>query len=139
VLTSTSPADGYFDTSKFGRIRAVTQSVTAADVQCPLTINNGLWCEGSAVGQTQRNSLIGPGFANIDLGIAKKFKITETTALQFQANFFNLLNHPNFAIPNGNYANCSFVAGTGCTGSFGSSIATIGNPRITQLALRFDF
>jgi len=139
VLTSNSPADGYFDTSKFGRIRSVTQSVTTADVRCPLTINNGLWCEGSAVGQTSRNSLIGPGFANIDLGIAKKFKITESAALQFQANFFNLLNHANFAIPSGNYANCSFVAGTGCTGSFGSSTATIGNPRITQLALRFDF
>jgi len=140
VLTGNGPADGYFDTSKFGRIRAVTQSFNAGvDVQCPLSINSGLWCEGSAVGQTARNSLTGPGFTNVDFSIAKKFKITESAALQFQANFFNVFNHPNFGTPSGNYANCSFVAGVGCTGTFGSSTATIGNPRITQLALRFDF
>jgi hypothetical protein len=63
------------------------------------------------------------------MSIAKKFKITERTALQFQANFFNLLNRANFAVPVGNLA----------SSSFGSSIATVSNPRVTQLALRFDF
>ena len=129
VLTGNGPADGYFDTSKFGRIRSVTQSVAPGDVQCPLSVNSGLWCEGSVVGQTSRNTLVGPGYTSIDFGIAKKFKITESSGLQFQANFFNLFNHPNFAIPTGNFA----------LSSFGSSIATVGTPRVTQLALRFDF
>jgi hypothetical protein len=141
VLTGASPADGYFDPSKFGRIRAVTQSFNpGVDVLCPASVNSGLWCQGSVVGQTTRNTLYGPGFQNIDFDIAKKFKITEALGLQFQANFFNIFNRANFAIPTGNYANCSFsTAVGGCTGSFGSSINTIGNPRVTQLALRLDF
>ena len=132
TLTGGSPADGYFDTSAFGRIRAINvdpTTVLPTDTLCPASINDGLWCQGDAVGQTRRNALTGPGFTNIDFSIAKKFKIAESMSVQFQANFFNLLNHANFAIPGGNIA----------SGNFGSSIATIGNPRVTQLALRFDF
>jgi hypothetical protein len=131
VLTGSNPADGYFDASKFGRIRAFNplSPPPSGDVYCPVSMNSGLWCEGPGTGQTSRNTLYGPGYANVDFGLAKKFKIGESSAFQFQANFFNLFNHPNFAIPTGNFA----------LASFGSSIATVGNPRITQLALRFDF
>jgi hypothetical protein len=131
VLTGQSPAKGYFDTSKFGRIRSVTQSLnpTFHDIHCPLSMNSGLWCEGPGSGQTNRNTLTGPGYQDVDISIAKKFRISERAALQFQANFFNLLNRANFAIPQGNIT----------SSSFGSSINTVGDPRITQLALRFDF
>jgi hypothetical protein len=129
VLTGASPAAGYFDTTKFGRLRAVNQSVNPGDAQCPLSMNDGLWCEGPGSGQTGRNTLYGPSYQNIDISFAKKFKFTEKSALQFQANFFNLFNRANFAVPVGNFT----------SGSFGSSIATVGNARVTQLALRFDF
>ena len=47
-----------------------------------------------------RNSLLGPGFFNTDLGLAKLFPIHgEATNLQFRADAFNALNHPNFQIP----------------------------------------
>src|SRR5262249_12958644 len=112
--------DGYFNTGLF------------ADTACPPTVNQGLWCEGVA-GQTGRNALYGPGYSNVDLGIAKRFKIKETAALQFQANFFNLLNRANFVIPIGNLTDSNF----------GKSTATFlpgqGGARVTQLALRFDF
>ncbi|MBI3477792.1 MAG: TonB-dependent receptor [Acidobacteria bacterium] len=130
VLTGASPAAGYFDTTKFGRLRGINQSfVPGVDLQCPASVNDGLWCEGPGTGQTGRNTLYGPNFQNIDMSFAKKFKITERTALQFQANFFNLLNRANFAVPVGNIT----------SGSFGASTATVANPRVTQLALRFDF
>jgi outer membrane receptor protein involved in Fe transport len=141
VLTGASPAAGFFDPSKFGRLRAVNQSFhPGIDVQCPATVNDGLWCEGAAAGQTARGTLYGPNYQNIDFSIAKKFKITERANLQFQANFFNLLNRANFAVPVGNYANCGLDPDTlQCTGTFGKSVATVSNPRVTQLALRFDF
>jgi carboxypeptidase family protein/TonB-dependent receptor-like protein len=105
------------------------------DVTCPLSVNSGLWCEGPGVGQLSRNNLVGPKYVDVDLSVAKRFKITEGSGLTFQGSFFNLFNHPNFAIPDNN------LADQGAT--FGQSIATFvpgqGGARVTQLALRFDF
>ena len=143
ALTGGSPANGYFNPQDFGRIRAVGQSTIPTDTVCPLSVNSGLWCQGAAVHQTRRGTLTGPNYQNIDLSIAKRFKITESTGLQFQANFFNLFNRANFAIPDGNFANCGPNGAGICSGSFGSSTSTFapgqGGARVTQLALRFDF
>ena len=62
---------------------------------CPATVNGGFWCN-APIG---RNSIFGPHFANVDFNVSKKFKITEAMGLTFQANFFNLFNHPNFLPP----------------------------------------
>jgi len=45
--------------------------------------------------------VIGPGYANVDLGLQKNFPLTETMRLQFRSDFLNLFNHPQFAKPNG--------------------------------------
>jgi Carboxypeptidase regulatory-like domain/TonB dependent receptor len=95
-------------------------------------INNhgGFWCDPNL----SRGSIPGPHFANIDFGLSKSFKISERMAFRFDANFFDLLNHPNFLNPNGNYAS----AGT----TFGQVLSTTGDTgghRVTQLAIRFDF
>ena len=46
-----------------------------------------------------RNSLLGPTFKQWDFAIYKTTAITERVNMQFRADFFNLLNHPNFANP----------------------------------------
>ena len=46
-----------------------------------------------------RNMFVGPGYWNLDLGITKKFDLTERVKLQFRMEMFNALNHPNFDIP----------------------------------------
>jgi hypothetical protein len=51
-------------------------------------------------GDVGRDSLTGPGLAELDLSAAKKFAITERVNLQFRAEFFNILNHTNFNTPN---------------------------------------
>jgi hypothetical protein len=51
-------------------------------------------------GNAGRNSLTGPGFANLDASLRKDTQITEGLRAQFRAEFFNVLNHTNFGTPN---------------------------------------
>jgi hypothetical protein len=51
-------------------------------------------------GNVGRDSLTGPGLAELDLSATKQFEITERVNLQFRAEFFNILNHANFNTPN---------------------------------------
>lgn len=50
-------------------------------------------------GTAGRNSLTGPGISNLDFSLVKNFAVTERQNVQFRAEFFNLVNHPNFDIP----------------------------------------
>src|SRR5581483_10895925 len=51
-------------------------------------------------GDLGRNSIYGPHFWNLDFALAKNTRIFERLNLQFRAEFFNIFNHPNFALPN---------------------------------------
>ena len=50
-------------------------------------------------GNAGRNIAVGPGFRNFDFSVMKNTRIGEQTNLQFRAEFFNIANHPNFALP----------------------------------------
>ncbi len=50
-------------------------------------------------GNLGRNSLVGPTYKQWDFALYKNTGIGERVKLQFRAEFFNLLNHPNFANP----------------------------------------
>jgi len=52
-----------------------------------------------AVGNLRRDTLTGPGFANLDLSLAKSTTIHERVRAQFRAEFFNVLNHTNLMTP----------------------------------------
>jgi hypothetical protein len=85
-----------------------------------------------------RNTLRGPGLTNLDIALAKITSITERVKLEFRAEFFNALNHPEFAQPTllDNAANIeapTFGEIT-TTGTFRAAA-----PRIGQLALRVTF
>jgi hypothetical protein len=125
-----SPAHGYLvqNAAYWGSLNGNT---TGLETGIPCTANGGAWCNN---GEMERNTLVGPGFFNWDMGFGKSIKINERAAFKFEANFFNMFNHPNFETPT-----------TGLNASnFGQSTATFdnqqtGGPRITQLAIRFDF
>jgi hypothetical protein len=114
----------YFDTSKW----VLYDPQGTGTGSCPPTVNGGFWCD-APVG---RNTLFGPKNTIVDFSATKKFKITETSSLTFQANFFDLFNHPNFQPPTADIT----------SSNFGQSVQTLGDNgghRITQLAVRFDF
>jgi len=51
-------------------------------------------------GDLGRGTLSGPGLVDMDVSVFKNTNITEKIQLQFRAEFFNVLNHANFATPN---------------------------------------
>ena len=51
-------------------------------------------------GNAKRDSLVGPGLTELDFSATKNAHITERLALQFRAEFFNVLNHTNLLTPN---------------------------------------
>ena len=88
------------------------------------------------IGNTQRNSLVGPNFRHVDLSLFKNFPVTERVNLQFRAESFNISNTPNFYIANNNSGNQSLG-----NAAFGTVSATDPNysPREYQFVLKVQF
>jgi hypothetical protein len=59
-------------------------------------------------GDLGRNAFRAPGLEQWDLSADKTFRIHENVKLQFRSEFFNVINHTNFGIPNTNYGSSSF-------------------------------
>jgi hypothetical protein len=87
---------------------------------------------GTSFGNSGTGMVDGPGQANLDLALSKTVVVrwpVETSSLQFRAEFFNALNHPQFANPDTNFT----------SPTFGVISSTAVNARVGQLALRFAF
>ena len=93
---------------------------------------------GFAIGA--RNNLRGPGFFDLDLGLAKSFPVYgDRVAMKFRADAFNALNHPNFNPPCTDITNVSCPFGA-VQSMQGTSIRNAGPAsRVLQLALRLEF
>lgn len=104
-------------------------------------------------GNMGRNSVYGPGFTNVDLGLAKNTKITERLNLQIRADAFDLFNHPNYGQPgtSGGFLAASmqpFISSVNRGNQF-STFSTIGSTRFPngdsgssrqlQLAVKLQF
>ena len=85
---------------------------------------------GSFNNGTQRTICCGPGLIDWDFSVHKKIPLSEAKYLQFRAEIFNVFNHTNYSNPDGGFSD-------GPT-SFGK-IATAGDPRLLQFALKFFF
>ena len=99
-------------------------------------------------GSLGRNALRGFPVWQLDLAVHRQFKLTDRISTQFRAEFFNILNHPNFADPTSSLSSGTFGVSTTMFGrSLGSSglsggfnpLYQIGGPRSIQLALRLGF
>jgi hypothetical protein len=56
-----------------------------------------------AFGNLGRNTLRGPGLYNLDVSLVKTQRISDSARLEFRSEFFNVLNHTNFGLPNAVY------------------------------------
>lgn len=95
---------------------------------------------------TRRNIFRGPNYFNTDLNVLKHFKIAEKATFAVGANFYNVLNHPNFANPNSDVNgiyNAPFGTVTStsvpATSIYGSFVGSAVSGRVVQLHARIEF
>ena len=82
-------------------------------------------------GDAKRRFFYGPGASNFDMALAKNFPLTESKALLFRIEAFNLFNHAQFFGP-------SSVDGNIGSSTFGKVISAAPG-RLAQAALKFTF
>ena len=80
-------------------------------------------------GNLGRNTLIGPGYFNIDAGLMKDFRIGRERRLQFRWEVFNATNHPSYGLPVTNLQSVDF----------GKIRGTVSVPRQMQFGVKFVF
>jgi Carboxypeptidase regulatory-like domain len=98
-----------------------------------------------------RNALRGPDFFWSDFYLTKWFRLTENLKLRFEGQFFNVLNHPNFALPSlvlaGTPGQTSTQTGFGAltyttsppTGLLGVGLGGDSSPRMIAFHARLEF
>jgi hypothetical protein len=95
------------------------------------------------LGNVGRNSLAGPGFAQLDVAIRKNTKAPvfgQSGNVEFRAEVFNLLNRPNFAAPNGAVFTGALANATETPlSSAGQITSTVGTSRQVELSVRITF
>jgi hypothetical protein len=90
-------------------------------------------------GNAGRNILIGPGLTNLDFAVFKNNrvrKISENFNVQFRAEFFNILNHANFAVPVTPDNSDIFDSSGAPTGAAGLLTSTTTTAREIQFGLK---
>ncbi len=103
-------------------------------------------------GNLGRNQIFGPGFWNADFSVSKNTKLSDSLALQFRAEIFNIFNHPNFALPTSQIVPGINSDGTINSGAGPAGLITQtpdvaqgnpglggGGPRVLQFGLRLQF
>jgi len=105
-------------------------------------------------GDLGRNALRGFGAAQWDFAVHRDFPIHEALRLQFRAEMFNVLNHPNFAPPQGDLQSPQsinpqfglstetlgqYLGGLNVGGGGFNGLYQVGGPRSIQLALKLMF
>jgi len=86
-------------------------------------------------GNLGRNTIIGPGVADVDLVLEKNFKLRERANALFRFEMFNIMNHTNFGLPNTTPLTAAGVANA----SAGRITYTTTSARQLQFALRVSF
>jgi hypothetical protein len=98
---------------------------------------------GNQFGTQSRNDFRGPKYINTDLSVTKKFKLTERTNFSAGASFYNILNHPNFSSPSGNYSSGTFgqilSTATPPSSPYGNFQGAAVSGRIIQTMLKLEF
>lgn len=140
INTTSNGGSPWFDPTAFAAPPCQSATPTAA---CPTGASDQVAGAAQQVGNVGRNSMIGPGFFNINGAVSKTMQFTERVGIQLRLETVNATNTPQFGNPNGgcctsNNANFGFVTGTLGSGS-GSINSGTGGARSVQIAAKLTF
>jgi outer membrane receptor protein involved in Fe transport len=110
----------YFNPSNFSNARLLNLDGIAQQDASQLP--------GYTYGTLGRNAFRGPGATNLDLAIAKKFKIRERATLELRGDAFNAFNHVQWGNPDTGISDLTF-----------GQITTTSPARVLQVALHLMF
>ncbi len=161
--TGINAANPVLNANAFGPVPTITPGMDGVPLPDPTTGTADNY--ETPYGSNGRNLFRGPFQTRFDFVVFKNFKLTERFNLRFDAQFFNIFNHPSFDTPNNNvafnpdldnppvygttipgadsfYSPC--VPATGAyacpgSGSLGYIQHTLGSPRFIQMALHLQF
>ena len=137
------PAGYYFNPLAF--VRPVIQPGQPIPSSNGEAIANAV---GTDIGNVGRNVLRGPRQSNVDFSVIKRLLVGESKNIELRAEFFNLLNQVNLANPVSNFSavpvssidrNTGQIINPGNLGDFGRINSTSNNPRLIQLAVKFNY
>jgi len=118
----------FFDPAAFTRVAAINADGSLTNTAlCPAC--------ASFFGNSGVGIVRGPHQANFDFSTSKLIRLTESKNLTFRAEFFNVFNHAQFAMPTGVGGGVVIANNP----NFGIITGTSVNPRLIQFGLRFAF
>jgi hypothetical protein len=86
----------------------------------------------ASFGTASRNSLRGPGAADLDMGLSRTFPITEHSRFEIKGDAFNITNTPQFANPANNVSSSNF-------GQITSTFGGAADARVLRVSGRLSF
>jgi hypothetical protein len=116
--------------------------VTTSDVRFILNAPGSAKYFNNPFGTVARNSERGPALNQLNLGFFKNTRVSENVRVQFRAELFNALNHPNsgFGVAAGTSLPTTFLENAGVVGSrFNSSKDITLSNRSVQFGIRLIF
>ncbi len=122
-----------------GLNNGVTTTVTPNDVRFIFNGPGAARIFGSPFGNSPRNALRGPTVNQLNLGLFKNTRLTETVRLQFRAEAFNVLNHPQpgFGVTAADFIPDFFIEDAGFTFAERGEMQLA--RRVVQFGLRLVF
>ena len=80
-------------------------------------------------GNHERNSLLGPGYFNLDMSLTREVRLGSYRRLQLRWEVFNVTNHPSYGLPNATLGSADF----------GTIRTTVSEPRQMQFGMKLMF
>jgi hypothetical protein len=123
-------ADCLRDGSLSGSSRTIDRWFDPTAYAVPSALNPTTNSVQPRLGNCGRNTLRGPGITNFDFSLARSFAyFGEGRDLELRWEVFNMLNTPQFGLPERNISSTAV----------GRITSLAGDPRVMQLALKFNF